>query len=90
MSEKKILSKQQVGQMIRHAFEKRMNGQMDQMNQSEIATKPPILNELKDGQQVDVDLYPAQVAPRDPSKHERRRYIRQGNRLFFYVLQEVK
>lgn len=88
MSEKKILSKQQVGQMIRHAFEKRMNGQIN--GQMKLATKPPILDELKDGQQVDVDLYPAQVAPGDPAKHERRRYIRQGSRLFFYVLQEVK
>ena len=87
MSEGRFVTKRAVGQMIRHAFKKRMNGQVTSL---EIAAQPPRLDDLEDGQQVDVDLHPAQVAPGDPAKHERRRYLRQGDRLFYYVLQEVK
>ncbi len=75
-----FVTKRQVGQMIRQAFERRI----------EVRNSPPSLDDLKNGQEVEVDLHPAQVGPGEPLGFERRRYVRRGDRLYFHVLEEVK
>lgn len=77
------VTKRQVGQMIRQAFERREAS-------VEVSTSPPSLEDLRDGQEVEVDLHPAQVGPGEPLGFERRRYVRRGDKLFFYVLEEVR
>lgn len=75
------VTKRQVGQMIRQAFERRS---------VEVLNKPPYIDDLTDGQEVEVDLHPAQLGPGEPTGFERRRYVRRGNELYFHVLEEVK
>ena len=77
---KDYVTKRQVGQMIRQARERTI----------QMRTKPPSIDDLKDGQEMEVDLHPAQVGPGEPTRHERRRYVRRGERLFFVVMEEVK
>jgi len=87
MTQETRVTKRQVAQMIRQAFERRKNGQARPVG---ILDKPPFLEELEDGQEMEVDLRPAQVGPGDPLRPERRRYVRRGDRLFFQVMEEVK
>lgn len=51
---------------------------------------PPRLEDLEDGEEVDADLQPGRAGPGDPPKREFRRYYRRGDRLFYFVLTEVK
>lgn len=86
-------TKRQVGQMIRQAFERRKQCHVGKTLPENGSIKglsgAPRLDDLEDGQGVEVDLHPAQVGPGEPLGYERRRYVRRGDRLFFYVLEEV-
>lgn len=76
------VTKRQVGQMIRQAFKRRED--------IKVFVSPPVLEDLKEGQEVEVDLHPAQIGPGEPIGFERRRYVRRGDQLFFHMLQEVR
>lgn len=51
---------------------------------------PPKVEDLEDGEEVEADLQPGRAGPGDPVKREYRRYYRRGDRLFYFVLQEVR
>ncbi len=74
----KAVTKRQVGQMI-SARAKR-----------DLREYPPGLDDLKEGEEVDADLMPGRVGPGNPEKREFRRYYRRHNRLFYFVLNEVR
>lgn len=84
--EEAFATKRQVGQIIRQAFERREREE----GKREVLKAPPDLEDLKNGQEVEVALCPGQIGPAEPQGYEYRRYVRRGQRLFFFVMEEVK
>ena len=51
---------------------------------------PPSLGDLEEGEEVDALVNPNTAGPGNPIRAEFRRYYRRDDRLFYYVLTEVR